>query len=127
MKTQKDSEININIQKRDGYLYAFFTGNRNELSDTIKYWKTAIEECNKYGYKNLLIEQDLPNPLSITEIYSLIGAIVKMPGNHPKTAFIDRDLEQKDMDSFGLTVASNRGLIAQIFTNISDAEKWLLS
>ena len=129
MNTQINNNEGINIcfENRTGYLYAFFAGKRNELSDTIKFWQNAIDECNKRGYEKLLIEQDLPNPLSITDIYNLIGVILKIPGNHPKTAFIDRDLSQNDMNLFGQTVAANRGLIGKIFTNVSDAEAWLIS
>jgi hypothetical protein len=123
-----DSEgMDIRFENRNNYLYAFFSGKRDTLRDTIKFWQCAIDECNKYAHKKLLIEQDLPNPLSTMNTYQLIEAILKMPITHIKVAFIDRDVEQIDTDLFGETVAVNRGGMGRVFTNLSDAEAWLIS
>jgi hypothetical protein len=123
-----DSEgMDIRFENRNNYLYAFFSGKRDTLRDTIKFWQCAIDECNKYAHKKLLIEQDLPNPLSTMDTYQLIEAILKMPITHIKVAFIDRDVEQIDTDLFGETVAVNRGGMGRVFTNLSDAEAWLIS
>ena len=119
--------MNIRFENRNHYLYAFFSGKRENLRDTIKFWQSAIDECNKQAYKKLLIEQDLPNPLSTLDTYQLIEAILKMPMSHIKVAFVDRDVEQNEMNMFGETVAVNRGGVGRVFTGLSEAEAWLIS
>jgi hypothetical protein len=119
--------MNIRFENRKEYLYAFFAGKRENLQDTIQFWQCAIDECNKRAFKKLLIEQDLPNPLSTLDIFQLMDAILKMPISHLKVAFVDRDVEQIEMNIFGETVAVNRGGVGRVFTSLSEAEAWLIS
>jgi hypothetical protein len=129
MKKPSNSEdyVNVRFEDREGYLYAFFSGRRDNLDDAIKYWRRAVEECHKRAYKKLLVEQDFPVPLSTADAYYLASAISKMPVTRLKIAFVDRDLEQNDINMFAGTVAGNRGVMGRIFTNVSDAERYLAS
>lgn len=129
MKRQSNSEdhITIRFEDREGYLYAFFSGRRDNLADAIKFWQRAVDECHKRAYKRLLVEQDFLVPLSTADTYYLAAAISKMPVPRLKIAFVDRDLEQNDINMFAGTVAANRGVVGRIFTNVSDAEKHLTS
>jgi hypothetical protein len=129
MKRQSNSEdhITIRFEDREGYLYAFFSGRRDNLADAIKFWRRAVDECHKRAYKRLLVEQYFPIPLSTADTYYLAAAISKMPVTRLKIAFVDRDLEQNDINMFAGTVAGNRGVVGRIFTNMSDAEKYLTS
>jgi hypothetical protein len=129
MKRQSHSAdyINIRFEDREGYLYAFFSGRRDNLADAIKFWQRAIDECRKRAYKRLLVEQDFSVPLSTADAFYLADAISKMPITQLKIAFVDRDLEQNDINMFAGTVAANRGAVGRVFTNVSDAEKYLTS
>ncbi len=128
MKRQSNNSedyITIRFEDREGYLYAFFSGRREGLADAIKYWQRAIDECHKRAYRRLLVEEDFPVPLSTADIFYLAAAIAKMPVTQLKIAFVDRDLEQNDINMFAGTVAANRGVVGRIFTNVSRAEKYL--
>ncbi len=57
MAPKGETELGISYEDRNGYLYAFFSGKRNGLEDARRYWLAAIEECNRRGYKRLLVEQ----------------------------------------------------------------------
>jgi len=129
MKRQSHSEdyINIRFEDREGYLYAFFSGRRDNLADAIKFWQRAVDECRKRAYKRLLVEQDFSVPLSTADAFYLADAISKMPITQLKIAFVDRDLEQNDINMFAGTVAANRGAVGRVFTNVSDAETYLTS
>jgi hypothetical protein len=129
MKRQSKSEdhITIRFEDREGYLYAFFSGRRDNLADAIKFWRRAVDECHKRAYTRLLVEQDFPVPLSTADTYYLASAISKMPVPRLKIAFVDRDLAQNDINMFAGTVAANRGVVGRIFTNVSDAETYLTS
>jgi hypothetical protein len=129
MKRQSQSEdhITIRFEDREGYLYAFFSGRRDNLADAIKFWQRAVDECHKRAYKRLLVEEDFPVPLSTADIFYLAAAISKMPVTRLTIAFVDRDLEQNDINMFAGTVAANRGVVGRIFTNVSEAENYLTS
>jgi hypothetical protein len=120
-------EIGISYEDRNGYLYVFFSGKREGLEDARQYWLTAIEECNRRGYRRLLVEQYFPVPLSRMDTFSLAEALAQMHVRNLKIAFVDRDITQNGMNLFAETVAVNRGGVGKVFTNIADAEKYLLA
>ena len=129
MKTEPNNEEarDIRFEDRNDYLYAFFTGKRDGLADAIRFWRRAIEECNKRNYGKLLIEQDFPKPLSMDDAFCLADAIAKMPVGKIKIAFADRDYTQNVTNQFAETVAVNRGVFGRVFTNLHEAETWLVS
>jgi hypothetical protein len=127
MQPNSDEDLGIRFEERDGYLYAFLSGERNGLSDAKRYWLAAINECNKRGYKKLLIEQYFPIPLSTIDTFYLAEAIAHMPIAQLRIAFVDQDIEQNGMNMFGETVAVNRGGVGKVFTNLADAEAYLIA
>ncbi len=44
-----------------------------------------------------------------------------------RIAFMDRYLEQNDLNEFGELVAVNRGVNTKIFNDLKTAEEWLLN
>jgi len=127
MQSTSNDGMDIRFENRNGYLYAFLSGRGDNVSVAIKFWQCAIDECNKRGQKRLLVEQDFPNPLSTVDAFYLADAISKMAVAQLKIAFADRDREQNEVSMFVETVAVNRGVLGQVFTNLSDAETWLIS
>ena len=127
MKTNIDENLGIRFEDREGYLYAFFSGKRDGLPDAKRYWECAIEECNKRGYKRMLVEQDFAVPLSKIDAFYLAEALAYMPIRQLRVAFVDRDVEQNGINLFAETVAVNRGGVGKVFTNMADAEAYLLA
>ena len=84
-----------------------------------------IDEAYKRESKRLLIEENFPNQLSLTEIYTLTVEISKMLKTPLKIAFVDRMAEQNQLNMFGETVAVNRGVYGRVFSDIRAAEEWL--
>ncbi len=126
MCPNSDEDLNIRFEEREGYFYAFFSGKRNGLPDAMRYWQKAVDECNKRGYKKLLVEQNFAVPLSAIDTYYLAEAIAHMAITQIKVAFVDQDVEQNGMNMFAETVAVNRGGVGKVFTNIEDAIAYLL-
>jgi hypothetical protein len=122
-----ETELGISYEDRNGYLYVFFSGKREGLKDARRYWLAAIEECNRRGYKRLLVEQYFPVPLSRMDTFYLAEEIARMPIRNLRAAFVDRDVEQNGMNLFAETVAVNRGGVGKVFTNFVDAEAYLLA
>ena len=74
-----------------------------------------------------MVEEEFPNQLSTIEVYTLIEAIVEMITSPLKIAFVDRSTEQNDLNLFAETVAVNRGIIGHVFSEMTNAEKWLMT
>jgi hypothetical protein len=127
MQPNNDEDLGICFEERKGYLYAFLSGERNGLPDSKRYWLAAINECNKRGFKKLLIEQYFPIPLSTIDTFYLAEAIAHMPISQLRIAFVDQDIEQNGTNMFGETVAVNRGGVGKVFTNLADAEAYLIA
>lgn len=119
--------VEIQFEERDGYLYAFISGKEESVFLALKYWKYIIDECKKRGFEGLLVEEDFPNQLSATDMYTITSGISKMEPLGLKIAFVDRVSEHNKLNLFGETVAVNRGVNGRVFTEIEDAEAWLKS
>jgi len=126
MQTKNDDDLNIHFEEREGYFYAFFSGKRNGLADAKRYWLKAIDECNKRGFRKLLVEQNFAVPLSAIDTYYLAEAIAHMAITQIRVAFVDQDIEQNGMNMFAETVAVNRGGVGKVFTNVKDAIAYLM-
>lgn len=61
------------------------------------------------------------------EMYQLASEIPQLGFFGVRIAFVDRYIEQQDLNEFGEFVAVNRGLHGKIFNDVKEAEKWLLS
>ncbi len=118
-------DLSIRYEERRGYLYAFMSGKRAGLEDAKRYWAAVIAECNRRGFKRMLVEQDFAVPLSRVDTFFLAEAIASMPIRQLRVAFVDRDVEQNAMNMFAETVAVNRGGVGRVFTNVADAEAYL--
>ncbi|MCJ7774346.1 MAG: hypothetical protein MUP22_14580 [Desulfobacterales bacterium] len=115
----------ISYEDRKGYLYAFMTGVRDGVGDAIEYWRQILKECNKRGYRKVLVEQQFDKPLSTMGAFTLVEELLEMIVIKTRIAFVDRDATQNDINMFTETVAVNRGIFVRVFTNINDAVNWL--
>jgi hypothetical protein len=117
----------LTFQDRIGYLYAFVEGENDNAEVSAQYWREILAKCNEYDTRKLLVEEDLPGGPSETEVYHLASALSKLGSYWLKIAFVDRHLDQHDLNQFAELVAVNRGVNGKIFTNTDEAEKWLLA
>ena len=63
----------------------------------------------------------------MAEVFQLASEIPKMGFGSTRVAFVDRYLDQQEVNSFGELVAVNRGLSGKVFNDITEAENWLMS
>lgn len=127
MPNDKIEGVEIRFEDRDGYLYVFISGKEESVSLALKYWQYILEECKKLGFERLLVEENFPNQLCATDMYTITSSIPKMGHSGLKIAFVDRVSEHNKLNLFGETVAVNRGVNGRVFAEIADAEAWLKS
>jgi len=117
----------LTFEYRPAYLYAHVEGENDNYEISSAYWQEIADECTNKEFDRVLIIEDIVETGSLAEIYQLCSEFSRMGYDEIKIAFIDRRSDQEEQNKFGELVAVNRGLNVKIFTDIDEAEKWLLS
>lgn len=98
------------------------------LQEGINLVSIAITYARQQSIPRLLVDTtgltgiDPPTTL---ERFVLGGQFARAAQGEVKTAFVARQ-DLIDPKKFGLTVARNRGMIAEVFTDLNEAIAWLL-
>lgn len=121
-----DKPYTIYFEERDQYLYALVTGGKDTLEISMDFWSEIAEKCKTLQRDKLLVEEDFPNALQVFEMYRLGEHLAELKLAGIKIAFVDRRLEQQELNDFCLTVAQNRGIYGMMFNDAETAQKWLL-
>lgn len=116
----------ITFEHRPQYLYVYVTGEHDSYEISRQYWLEVAEECSKTECKKVLIDEDIKELVSMSEVYQLASEVPKMGFQGVPVAFFDRFAEHDELNQFGGLVAANRGLLVRVFNNFEEAENWLL-
>ena len=117
----------VRYEERDGYLYVFVEGPAEQLEASIETFSAIAQECKDRGFKRILIEEDLGTNLEFVDMYNFASQVPEMGFRGIKVAVSDRHIDHLEDNLFGETVAVNRGTLVRVFSDVNEAEKWLLS
>ena|SRR5687768_2787405 len=127
-KADLKKPYDIRFEHRSEYLYAYVSGDQDSVEISTRYWNEIAAECRKNNYKKVLVEEDIPEAVaSVFELYQFAAELPKFGFAGIYIAFVDRYIEQNELNEFVELVASNRGLMGRVFNDVTEAEKWLLS
>lgn len=107
-------------------MYVYVSGEHDSYKISRRYWREVADECNKTGYKKVLIDEDIKESVSVGEAFQLAAELPLMDFHGVCVAFCDRCAEHHELNEFGELVATNRGLFAKVFNDYAEAENWLL-
>jgi hypothetical protein len=122
-----DKPYRLTFEQRPTYLHAFVEGEDDSYEISRQYWQEIADECKARKFKKVLIVEDIVESGTIAEAYQLCSEFPQMGYLKIKVAFVDRHAEQNEENQFGELVAVNRGVNVKLFTDIDEAEKWLLA
>jgi hypothetical protein len=116
----------LTIDQKPTYLHAIVTG-RNTRENVAGYLEELCAECIARGCGRVLVEERLDGPrLGLMDVFR-IASEGSSNARAPFAAFAYVDVNARgDLMQFAETVAVNRRLPVAIFSNVADAEKWLL-
>ncbi|MET0754470.1 MAG: hypothetical protein ABWZ66_13895 [Pyrinomonadaceae bacterium] len=117
----------LSFEYRPQYLYVHVAGDRDSYEISKQYWREIAEECKRSACKKVLIEEDITENVSMPDMYQFASEILELGFFGIRVAFVDLQDDQTQLNKFGETVATNRGLFSRVFNNTPEAEKWLLS
>lgn len=117
----------LEFEERPEYLYAYVKGEKDSYEISRQYWNEVAEECRRIKCEKVLIEEDIKDEMSTTEMYRFTSEIMDIGFIGIRVAFVDRYLSQQELNKFGELVATNRGFLGKIFNHVGEAEVWLLA
>ncbi len=119
--------FSVHIEHRTEYLYARIEGFGLGYDEHKECWQSIAEEFNRSSHFRLLVEQSSGQSLDMTDAFQLSTDIAEMGFEDCKSAYVDPNEDNIEVNEFAEVVALNRGFNGKVFTNIDDAETWLLS
>jgi hypothetical protein len=127
MDTSPIELFSLTFDERPGYLYAYVAGEHDSYEISKQYWRAINDECTRIGAARVLIEENIVENATMADAFQLMSELPRMGFGRLQIAFVDRYIEQNDLNKFGELVAVNRGMNARIFSDVVEAEQWLLS
>ena len=121
---QKPYKLTFEI--RPSYLYACVEGEHDNYEISRAFWQEIAREVDRLNAERVLIDENIVESVSIAEVFQLASEIPEMGFGSTRVAFVDRYLDQQEVNSFGELVAVNRGLNGKVFNDVREAEAWLL-
>ncbi len=117
----------LTIYEKSGYLHAVVTG-RNSRETVQRYLEELLAECMARGCFRVLLEERLEGPrLGLMDVFQIAAkGSIDAGGKFKAFAYVDVNA-QGDSMQFAETVAVNRRMPVAVFSNVAEAEQWLLN
>jgi hypothetical protein len=123
---QSETPYLIKFENLDKYLFVHVTGEKDSLDVSLQFWQEIFKECEARNYKKVLVTENFKNNISAIDMYILGERLVEMAAKDTCVAFVDNQIKQLEMNKFTETVIYNRGGKGRIFSDMHEAETWLL-
>jgi hypothetical protein len=117
----------LTVHEKPTYLHAIVTG-LNSRETVQRYLQELRTECIARGCFRLLLEEHLEGPrLGLMDVFTIASeGSNQVSGMFKALAYVDVNA-QGDLMQFAETVAVNRRVPVAVFSNVEDAEQWLLN
>jgi hypothetical protein len=117
----------LTIHEKPTYLHVIVTG-LNSRETVQRYLQDVRTECLARGCFRLLLEERLEGPrLGLLDVFKIASeGSAEVSGTFKAFAYVDVHAHG-DLMQFAETVAVNRRVPVAVFSNVEDAEQWLLN
>lgn len=117
----------LTIHEKPTHLHAIVTG-LNSRETVQRYLQELRTECLARGCVRLLLEERLEGPrLGLMDVFKIASeGAAEVSGTFKAFAYVDVNAHG-DLMQFAETVAVNRRAPVAVFSNVEDAEQWLLN
>ena len=121
--TGSDPGYRLEMEGREGYLYALASGEKLTAQISAAYWNEIAGRCFEENIERILIEKDFPEAVGPEDMLLMADHLGNLlPGR--RIAFVDRH-RHDPINELGKKLARNRDVMMQIFDSVEKAEKWL--
>ncbi len=115
----------LTFEERPGYLYAYVEGQDDTYAISRAYWQEVADKASEIEATRVLIDENILLAGTLAEVFQLASEIPDMGFGRARIAFVDRYLDQNEINEFGGLVATNRGVNGRVFNDKKTAETWL--
>lgn len=122
---EAEKPYSIEMENRGSYLYAIVGGLKVTPEIALDYWTEIIRECEDIGVSKILLEHNFVAMISMQEMLEIIGPVADLLKGR-SFAFVDR-YSHYDIPDAGKKILRSRDVKMQIFSDVGEAEKWLLA
>ncbi len=117
----------LTFEDRPGYLLACVWGHRDSLETSIAFWQEIALEVYTRRPTRLLVQESFLNNVSMPDMLEVVTFVTQMGLHDLCIAFVDEQAEQLPSNRIAEELAVAHGLCVKVFTEIGEAEKWLLT
>ena len=116
-------QYDLEMEARDGYLYAVVGGLRVTPEIALDYWHEIVDECDRTGSSKILLDHNFVEMISMPEMLTVIGPVTDLLQGR-LLAFYDRQ-GHYDIPEAGKKIMRSHDVKMQIFHNLEEAVRWL--
>src|SRR5688572_2292959 len=91
----------LTIEVREGYVYAFVTGEHDTHAISSAYWGEIGAKLAELGISKVLIIEDIAEESPILDVYNHASELGDRGFSGIKVAFIDRQSSHQEQNDFG--------------------------
>jgi len=107
------------------YLYALVHGDKYGYEVLAGFLREIADECRNRNFSQVLIEENISATATKEDVYRIASELPELGFAGIRMAYIDRFLDQNDLNEFGQDVAVDNGIDVEIFADQEAAHEWL--
>jgi hypothetical protein len=127
VEDQSDRKYTIVYENYPTYLYALVHGEVYGYEVLCGFLKEIAEECKARGFQQVLIEENISAGATKEDAYRVGSEMPELGYAGIRVAYVDRFLEQEEVNEFGRDVAVHNGIDVRLFSDQETANRWLTS
>ena len=125
--TESDRKYTIVYEDYPTYLHALVHGDAYGYEVLTSFLKEIADEVHARGFKQVLIEENISAGTTKEDAYRVASEMPELGFAGIRIAYVDRFLEQEEVNEFGRDVAVHNGIEVRLFDDQSMADRWLNS
>ena len=126
-KDASDRKFTIVYENYPTYLYALVHGEAYGYEVLTAFLKQIADEVNARGFNQVLIEENISAGATKEDAYRVASEMPEMGFAGIRIAYVDRFLDQEEVNEFGRDVAVHNGIDVRLFNDQEMADRWLNS
>jgi predicted GNAT superfamily acetyltransferase len=126
-KDASDRKFTIVFENYPTYLYALVHGEAYGYEVLTAFLKQIADEVNARGFNQVLIEENISDGATKEDAYRVASEMPEMGFAGIRIAYVDRFLDQEEVNEFGRDVAVHNGIDVRLFNDQEMADRWLNS
>ena len=127
MENESSRRYTIVYENYPTYLYALVHGEEYGYEILSGFLREIADECKTRGSKQVLIEENISSGATKEDAYRVASELPEFGFAGIRLAYVDRFLDQEEVNEFGRDVAVHNGIDVRLFSDQEMADRWLAS